>query len=230
MRDVAVIIPAGGLSRRFGGERSKLLELLAGRSVLTRTIDAFASRSDIAQIIVPSLDPDAYRNQAHNPAWTCDVRFVTGGSSRAASVLNGLSSVDRKIDWIAVHDAARPLVSPDLITRTLLAARTHGASAPALPVTQTIKQATGPLPALVSQTVPRHNLFALQTPQIMRHVDLLEAFKRCPIPLDQITDDLQLLELAGKPVWLIPGDERNLKITTPIDLQIASWHLSNTRD
>jgi 2-C-methyl-D-erythritol 4-phosphate cytidylyltransferase len=85
----------------------------------------------------------------------------------------------------------------------------------------TIKQADGPLPARVQRTIPRHTLWAMQTPQIMRRADLLAAFSSCPIPLEQVTDDVQLLELAGQEVWLVAGEERNLKITTPMDMQVA---------
>ena len=86
----------------------------------------------------------------------------------------------------------------------------------------TIKQAKGSLPAKVERTIARNELWAMQTPQIARRADLLDAFERCPIPLDQVTDDVQLLELVGKPVWLIPGEERNLKITTTLDLKLAA--------
>jgi len=126
-----------------------------------------------------------------------------------------------EIEWLAIHDAARPLVSPALIDRTFTAAIHHGAAAAALPVHLTIKEAAGPLPAAVRRTIPRRMLWAMQTPQVMRRRDLLEAFASCPIPLADVTDDIQLLELAGKPVWLVEGEERNLKITTPMDLQIA---------
>jgi 2-C-methyl-D-erythritol 4-phosphate cytidylyltransferase len=85
----------------------------------------------------------------------------------------------------------------------------------------TIKQANGPLPAPVVKTLPRQQLWAMQTPQAMRREDLYNAFLACPIPLPDVTDDVQLLELIGKPVWLVNGEERNLKITTPLDLQIA---------
>lgn len=108
-----------------------------------------------------------------------------------------------------------------MIDRTFSQAQIHGAVAAASPVHLTIKQATGPLPAPVRQTLPRHELWAMQTPQVMRRSDLLAAFEACPLPLDQVTDDVQLLELAGKPVWLVAGEERNLKITTPMDLEIA---------
>jgi 2-C-methyl-D-erythritol 4-phosphate cytidylyltransferase len=132
-----------------------------------------------------------------------------------------LKLVHADVEWVAVHDAARPLVSDDLITRVFAAAQEHGAAAPAMPVQLTIKQATGPLPARVERTVPRHHLWAMQTPQIARRADLLHAYETCPIPLDQVTDDVQLIELTGGPVYLVAGEERNLKITTATDLAIA---------
>ncbi len=133
--------------------------------------------------------------------------------------------VPESIEWVAVHDAARPLVSSALIEATLRAAAEHGAAVPALAAALTIKQADGPLPAKVERTLPRQSLWTMQTPQIMRRADLLEAFAKCPLPLDQITDDVQLLELIQKEVWLIPGEERNLKITTAIDLKVAEFWL-----
>jgi len=108
-----------------------------------------------------------------------------------------------------------------LIDRTFDSAKRYGAAVPALPVCLTVKQGTGPLPAPVERTLPRHTLWAMQTPQVMRRADLLNAFDRCPLPLDQVTDDVQLLELCGQEVWLIPGEERNLKITTPSDMHLA---------
>src|SRR5258706_402013 len=116
---------------------------------------------------------------------------------------------------------------PDFAVIIPAAASTHGAAVPALPVSLTIKQAHGPLPARVEKTIPRENLWAMQTPQIMRRADLLNAFKNCPIPLAQVTDDVQLIELAGGQVWLVAGEERNLKITTPIDLKIAEILLAS---
>lgn len=209
--DFAVILPAGGSASRFG--RDKLAEKLADQSVLARTLRAFTARRDVAWIAVggrPALPIDDQR-----------IIHAPGGSSRAHTVLNALRAVPESIEWVAVHDAARPLVSQNLIDRTLAAALEYGAAVPALPVTLTIKRATGPLPAKVLETVPRQQLWAMQTPQIMRRRDLLDAFERCSIPLEQVTDDVQLLELAGQAVWLVDGEERNLKITTPIDLRLA---------
>jgi len=223
MPTFALILPAAGKSTRFGGPKSKLLQQLDGQSVIARSLAPYLQRADLARVMIPCANPESVC-----PLLPTDARihFCIGGETRAHSVLSALKHVPVDIEWVAVHDAARPLISPELIEQTFIAARQHGAAVPAMPVALTIKQADGPLPAQVLQTVPRHALWAMQTPQFMRRADLLEAFNRCPIPLDQVTDDVQLLELIGKPVWLIPGEERNLKITTAVDVALAHWWLA----
>lgn len=229
---LAVILPAGGKSVRFGGRQNKLLVELAGIRVLWRTIEAFIGRPEVAQLVLAAgesirqaveTDPAA---QTIARRWKTKWKVVDGGTSRAHSVLNGLRAVDESIDWVAVHDAARPLVSSELIGSTFAAAQKHGAAVPALPVMLTIKQAHGPLPAPVRQTIPRSSLWTMQTPQIMRRLDLIDAFARCPLPLEEVTDDAQVLELAGKEVWLVEGEECNLKITTRTDLLLAEQLLN----
>jgi 2-C-methyl-D-erythritol 4-phosphate cytidylyltransferase len=227
MPSLAVILPAAGRSVRFGRGRNKLLELLAGRPVVAHTVAAFAGRRDVGCVVIATTPGDGQIEAAlaefsdRDAGSTPLLRFCPGGASRAQSVLRALEHVPPGVEWVAVHDAARPLVSQDLIDRTLAAARAHGCAVPALPVPLTIKQADGPLPAKVQRTVPRQSLWAMQTPQIMRRDELLAAFQTCPLPPDQATDDAQLLELAGRDVWLVPGDERNLKITTALDLRMA---------
>jgi 2-C-methyl-D-erythritol 4-phosphate cytidylyltransferase len=219
MPSFALILPAAGQSSRYGGTRSKLLESLNGKTVIARSLQPYLDRADLACVMIPTGDPDSLRN-ALEPL-DRRIEFCPGGDSRAKSVYEALKRVPSIIEWIAVHDAARPNISPQLIEATLIAAKKHGAAVPALAAALTIKQATGPLPAKVERTLPRHSLWTMQTPQIMRRTDLLNAFENCPLPLDQVTDDVQLLELSGIEVWLVPGDERNLKITTAMDLHIA---------
>jgi 2-C-methyl-D-erythritol 4-phosphate cytidylyltransferase len=223
MPEFAVILPAAGRSTRFGASLSKLFQILKDRPVLAWTLAAFAHRADVGQIVVASPDAAAVRECCGflDPEAAKKIDICPGGTCRADSVRVAALATRSSIEWLAVHDAARPLVSQELIDRTFQAALAHGAAAAALAVHLTIKQATGPLPAPVQRTLPRHELWAMQTPQVMRRQDLLDSFARCPIPLEQVTDDVQLLELAGKSVWLVDGEERNLKITTPMDLQIA---------
>lgn len=224
MEPFAVIVPAAGTSSRFAGG-NKLLALLAGEPVLRRTVAAFRGRPDVACVIIAAggvaNDLVEAIDRPGATASASRVRFCRGGASRAESVRNALGEVPRDIAWVAVHDAARPLVSQQLIEQTFAAARRLGAAVPAMPVALTVKQADGPLPARVQRTIPRHTLWVMQTPQAMRRDALQEAFDACPLSLDQITDDAQVLELAGHEVWLIPGEERNLKITTAQDLVLA---------
>jgi len=219
----AVIIPAAGRATRFGAGKSKLFVPLCGQPVLTRTLAAFAGRADVQQIVVATADRDAVGQCVDllPKSLQLKVHICPGGECRAQSVAAAAGAVSDSIDWVAVHDAARPLVSNELISRAFSAATAHGAAAAAMPVGLTIKQCDGPLPAPVRRTVPRHDLWAMQTPQAMRRRDLLDALAACPIPLADVTDDVQLLELCGKPVWLVEGEQRNIKITTPMDLQIA---------
>jgi len=222
MVEFAVVIPAAGTSTRYGGARNKLLETLGGEAVIARTVRAFLARRDVARVILPTglgelreiLPPDER------------VVLCEGGETRAHSVWRGLKEAPESVQWVAVHDGARPLVSQGLIDRTFLAAEAHGAAVPALPVALTIKEALGPLPARVERTVPRERLWAMQTPQVAGRAALLRAFEACPIPLGQVTDDVQLIELAGGDVWLVPGEERNLKITTRMDLRVAEMILA----
>lgn len=220
MHTFAVIIPAAGSSSRFGPNRNKLLEDLEGRTVVQRSVDAFRYRADVEAIVLPTRGEIEVEGEK--------IIRCTGGATRAHSVLAGVKATPPHVEWIAVHDAARPLVSQELIDRTFKTAIEHGAAVPALAVHLTIKQADGPLPAKVERTVPRQKLWAMQTPQVMRRRALLEAFERCPIPLEQVTDDVQLLELTGQEVWLVDGEERNLKITTAMDLHLAKMYLSGT--
>lgn len=219
MPSFAVIIPAAGSSSRFGGRRNKLLETLRGRSVITRTVEAFLTRDDVGQVVLPTAIEAELRGVLPNDERIC---YCAGGATRAQSVLAGLRQVRATMEWVAVHDGARPLVSQRLIESTLNAAVEHGSAVPALAVSLTIKQASGPLPAKVEKTIARERLWAMQTPQIVRRADLLRAFEHCPIPLEQVTDDVQLIELAGGEVWLVPGEEQNIKITTQMDMIIAN--------
>jgi len=211
MPDLAVILPAAGASSRYG--KDKLNERLGSASVLEHSLRAFLDQIQVKSIIIVG--------RCSVPVRDSRIHCVEGGDCRAQSVWNGVRAVSSDLEWVAIHDAARPLVSQKLIAETFAAAQQYGAAAPALPVHLTIKHAGASLPSQVIRTVPRHDLFALQTPQIARREDLLEAFEKCPIPLTQVTDDLQLLELIGKPTWLVPGDDRNLKITTRLDFQLA---------
>ena len=225
MPSFAVILPAAGGATRFGGPVNKVLVPLGGVPLIVHALRAFLSRPDVTAVVIPTSPTTGISNTTSPELAAClrdpRVRVCAGGASRAESVKRGLAEVPTGPEWVAVHDAARPLVSQELITRTLAAAVEHGAAVGAVPIAQTVKEAEGPLPAKVFRTVQRSRLWAVQTPQIVRRRDLEAAFETCPLPLEQVTDDLQLLELVGKPAWLVPGDEANLKITVANDVRLA---------
>ena len=171
---LAVILPAAGRSSRFAAQRNKLVQPLAGEPVILHTLRQWLSRQDVREVVI-AADDDSDVACLEHAAWRnmlADrrVRRVPGGCSRAHSVLEALKAVSADIEWVAVHDAARPLVTHQVIDATLALAQAHGAAVPALPVTLTIKKAAGALPAKALCTVPRHDLFAMQTPQIARRV------------------------------------------------------------
>jgi 2-C-methyl-D-erythritol 4-phosphate cytidylyltransferase len=204
-----------------------LLEPLNRKPVIGHSVRAFLTRDDVGLVVLPTNQRERIEPALADDGGQTDSRilFCDGGASRAESVLSALRQVPARFEWVAVHDAARPLVSQGLIDRTFAAARQHGAAVPAMPVTLTVKQAHGPLPARAERTIPRHTLWAMQTPQVMRRADLLAAYESCRLPLGEVTDDTQLLELAGRDVWLVDGEERNLKITTAADLRLAEMWL-----
>ena len=214
----SVILPAAGLSARFGEVGNKLLQPIAGIPVLRRSVNAFLCRTDVARIVIPTRDEQLVRSLL--PA-DPRIEICPGGNCRAQSVKEGLKRIGRSDEWVAIHDAARPLVSQALIDACFEKVLQHGAVVPCLPVALTIKQAAGALPAKVLRTVPRHDLYAMQTPQVMAASRIEEAFARTPFNLEEVTDDVQLLESIGVAVYLIPGEQRNIKITSPIDLIVA---------
>src|SRR4051794_10845006 len=155
MPDLAVILPAAGASTRYG-DRNKLLERIGSTTVLENSIWSLANYEFTTEIFIATGSPEVIALiKRLPPDLAKQVRLCSAGETRAHSVRNALNEVASRYDWVAVHDAARPVVSQELIDRTFRAARQHGAAAPALPVALTIKQATGPLPAKVMRTVPR---------------------------------------------------------------------------
>ena len=147
---------------------------------------------------------------------------VAGGSSRQESVSLGLNALGDRVKLAAIHDGARPLITWQVIDRTLRAANTYGAAAPAVPVKDTIKVVTG---GIVKETPDRSTLQAVQTPQVF-DLDLLRAaLKKAERDGSQVTDDCSAVELMGMSVKIVEGDERNIKVTTPMDLKIAEMLL-----
>lgn len=214
---VGLIIPAAGSGTRFGGDRPKQFQLLDGRPVLARTLEAFAGLVDRAWVAVNPAWHDEVAALAAAAPFPCTV--VAGGNSRQESVHAALRAIDVDCDRILVHDAVRPLVPRHCISACLTALEATPGAVVAIPCAATIKRASSD--NHISETVPREQLWLAQTPQGFRRSEGLLAFDAAQRDGFQGTDDVQLLERLGLAVTLVSGDARNLKLTTPDDMAVA---------
>ena len=212
----AVIVAAGSASRMGGID--KIMADLGGEPVIRRTVRNFQECDAISEIVIVTRE-DLILPVTNACAGMDKVTaVVAGGKSRPDSVTNGLSALSDKVKLAAIQDGARPFAGWQLIDRTVRAANTYGAAAPAIPVKDTIKVVHG---GIVKETPDRASLNAVQTPQVF-DLDLLRgALKKAAQDGAQITDDCSALERMGMSVKIVEGDERNIKITTPMDLKIA---------
>ena len=212
----AVIVAAGNASRMGGID--KVMAPLRGEPMILHTVRAFQENSLIREIVIVTRKDllESIRQLCRDMDKVTAV--VEGGADRQASVEAGLAALSKKMPLVAVQDGARPLISQTVIDRTVRAANTYGAAAPAIPVKDTIKTVQG---GIVTQTPDRSSLFAVQTPQIFDKDLLMGALQKAREEQAAITDDCSAVELLGMSVKIVEGDERNLKVTTPMDLKVA---------
>lgn len=214
---VAAIIAAGGQGLRFGGTLPKQLVEVDGKSLLEHSVHAFA-RSPRVDTIIVALPPSLIDNP---PRFLASVAkpttIVSGGADRSASVANAFAQVPDGIDVVVIHDAARPFVSDEVINRTLDAASAHGAAIAAIAARDTVKQVDRRDPSTIAATLPRETIYLAQTPQAFRR-DVLATALSAAQP-GSATDEAMLAERAGFKVHIVEGDARNIKVTTPEDLQ-----------
>jgi len=209
---LAIVLVAAGASTRMGFP--KLWVEVCGEPLLARAIAAARAADPTELVIVVAAD----RVQAAT-ALAPDARVVAGGTRRRDSVAAGLAA--SQAPWLAIHDAARALVPPELFQRGLEAAQATGAAVPGLPLKDTIKRVTD---SLVVDTPSRAEHVAVQTPQIFRR-DLLE--RALALTDEDVTDEAALVEQLGVRVAVFAGDERAFKVTTPLDLALARTLLSS---
>ena len=220
----AVIVAAGSATRMGGID--KVMADLGGEPMIVRTVRAFQNCDAIASIVIVTREDlirpisDLCRDMKKVAA------VVAGGKSRQESVHLGLNALPKGTKLAAVHDGARPLVSWQVIDRVVRAANTYGAAAPAIPVKDTIKVVQG---GLVKETPDRSSLMAVQTPQVFDFDLLRGALKKAEEDGAQVTDDCSAVERTGMRIKIVEGDERNLKVTTPMDLKIAELLLEETQ-
>jgi 2-C-methyl-D-erythritol 4-phosphate cytidylyltransferase/2-C-methyl-D-erythritol 2,4-cyclodiphosphate synthase len=223
---VTAIIAAGGRGQRFGGAVPKQFLAVGGCSILERSVALFLAHSAIDEVVValPAellADPPSFLRSSQKP-----LHLVAGGARRQDSVISAFKAANERSDLIVVHDAARPLATSDLVSRTIAAAAESGAALAALAVSDTLKRSAcnpadaGSAELLVAETIPRESIFLAQTPQAFRR-DVLRDALALAGTLVEATDEATLVERAGRPVRLVQGEATNIKITTREDLQIA---------
>ena len=213
---VSAIIVAGGRGTRLGADRPKQLLRIGGRSLLQWSFDAFDRHQAVSEIVVV-MPPDLTESVMLNST-RLEAEFVFGGERRQDSVAAGFAASSASADVVLVHDAARPFVGADLITRVIDAAAAHGAAVPAHQARDTVKRAPA-AGAPVVETLPRETIWLAETPQGFRRDVLAEAMRTNSG--EDVTDEAMMVERAGHPVHVVQGDERNVKITTPDDLERA---------
>jgi 2-C-methyl-D-erythritol 4-phosphate cytidylyltransferase len=221
---LSAIIVAAGTGQRMGFD--KLFALLGDKPVISHTLDAFERTDCIDEIILVGRAEQLTKLQKLvADAGLKKVRHViSGGTHRQDSVRAGLDRLGPETDYVAVHDAARPLVLSQQIERTYEFARQHGAAALAAPITDTIKRADAD--SFVTGAVDRVGLYAMQTPQIFSRKLLIEAYDAIAANKLSITDEVSAVEHLGEKVFLMANDEFNPKITYPRDLWLAQSALN----
>jgi 2-C-methyl-D-erythritol 4-phosphate cytidylyltransferase len=216
----AVILPAAGKSSRYKDKNyKKPFAPLGGRAVWLHVAEKFLNRDDVKQtiLVISPEDREHFDFKFAGNAAILGVEVVEGGEERADSVQKAITRVKSDIEFIAVHDAARPCIVDEWITTVFEAAVKHEAAIPAIPVSGTLKRVAGG--QTIEETIERGGLWEAQTPQVFRRQLLIEAYaKRAGF---KATDDAQLVERLGKKVHIVPGSSLNIKITTREDLRLA---------
>ena len=213
----AALVAAAGTSSRMGGV-DKMMEVLDGVPVLARTLMALQAAQSVDEIIVATREESLVEisRLCRTYGVTKCTKVVRGGETRVHSVFLAAMEASPETKLLAVQDGARPLVTPELIDRVVAAAARCGAAAPAVPVKDTVKVVKDS--GAVEATLDRSSLRAVQTPQVFEASVLKAALQSALEEQAPITDDCSAVERLGKVVFLVEGDEENLKITTPTDL------------
>jgi 2-C-methyl-D-erythritol 4-phosphate cytidylyltransferase len=220
---LTAIIVAAGSSQRMGFD--KLFATIAGKPLIAHTLDAFERASSVNEVIVVALE-DRHGEiekivRAENFKKVCSI--IAGGERRQDSVRAGLDRLSAEAKYVAVHDAARPLVTPEQIKLVFEKCRDSGAATLAEPIRDTVKRADVDL--AVTASVDRHQLYAMQTPQVFERALIEEAYRAADTENLSLTDEVSAVERLGRKVVLVLNDDFNFKITYPRDLALAEFVL-----
>jgi len=224
------IIAAAGAGTRMASDRPKQFLLLAGKPVIFHTLKVFEECDSIDEVILvlPAAESAGFLSLAGKSSFRKLARVVPGGTTRADSVKRGLMAIrSATAEIVAVHDGVRPFVTVDEINSTVAAAGVDGAAILVAPVTDTIKEISG---SSVLRTLDRGGLRRALTPQCFRYELLREAYEHADVNDPSLTDESALVEQLGRPVSIVEGSARNIKITTAEDLMIAEALLKASTD
>jgi 2-C-methyl-D-erythritol 4-phosphate cytidylyltransferase len=235
MSRITVILPAAGMGTRMGGETPKQFLELDGVPLLLHTLRRLASCEALTDIVIATradeigrIEELCAREKLRQPA-----RVIKGGATRQESVTAALEQVSNDTELVAVHDAVRPLVTREQVSRVIEEARKCGAAILGIPAMDTVKEVKrGSLPedvALITATVPRERVVLAQTPQVFRTGLLKEAVAKALADGVNASDEAGLVERLGHEVHVVHGSERNIKITKPSDMELARFYLDLER-
>ena len=217
------IIVAAGNSQRMGFD--KLFATIAGKPLIAHTLHAFEQASSVDEIIVVAREDrhDEIRKVSRDENFKKARSIIAGGERRQDSVRAGLNRLNIDAKYVAVHDAARPLITAEQIERVFEHCQKHSAAALAEPISDTLKRADVEL--VVTDSVDRHQLYAMQTPQVFQRALIEEAYRAAQTKNVLLTDEVSAVEQFGRKVVLVPNDDFNFKITYPRDLALAEFVL-----
>jgi 2-C-methyl-D-erythritol 4-phosphate cytidylyltransferase len=232
---VIVIIPAAGFGTRMAragkkGVPSKQFFEISGTPIIIHTLRVFARNQQVSHIVVAlrQNEMEQLRGQLEKEKLSAKVEIVEGGEHRQESVANALAKLNAaENDIVLVHDAVRPFVDDEIIANVVREAEKHGAAIAGLPAVDTIKQVDRTSEgAIITSTIPRERVVQAQTPQGFRYKLIKAAFDSAVADGFTGTDEASLVERMGESVWVVMGSARNIKITTPADLELAEFLLA----
>jgi 2-C-methyl-D-erythritol 4-phosphate cytidylyltransferase len=222
---VSVVLLAGGVGKRMGAPIPKQYLELKGQPIATYSLVTFSRMREVSEVVIV-CDPSwrhIFEEQFPKMPKHVAVKWALPGAERQDSVFNGFQEISSSAELVAVHDSARPLVTPADASKCLEDAWTVGAAVLGVPVKPTIKEVNGDL--LVVKTLQRAKLWEVQTPQCIRPALLRKGFELVRSQSLEVTDDVSIIEALGEPVKITPGAYTNIKVTTPDDMSVAEGFL-----
>src|SRR5271163_1656859 len=235
MTKIVAIVPAAGLGTRMGGDFPKQFLELDGMPLILFTLRRLAACPAITEFLIATRADDVVflEDKVAKAGLGRPARVVHGGGTRQQSVANALAQVDPATEIVLVHDAVRPFVTTAQVERVITEARARGAAIlgiPAIDTVKEVKRATLPEDvALIASTIPRERIVLAQTPQAFCYALLRDAFRKAEQDDATSSDEAALVERLGHDVFVVLGSERNIKITRPGDMDLASFYLSQER-